>query len=131
MITLKEFNKELGMIKFKISKLYNDRLQETISEENYKEIYNKLIKSRKELSENMKILENEKNNINKDSENISNIKEIKKILKNLDGTSLTEEDIGELIEKIYLYDNHIHIFYKFEKMPSKIIPVNIERSMTV
>lgn len=118
---LKEFNKELGMTKFKISKLYNDRLQESISEENYKKIYNELINSRKELTENIEMLENEKNNINDDSKTKSKITKIKKILKNLDKEFLTEEDIGELIEKIYLYDNHIHIFYKFEKIPSRII----------
>ena len=118
---LKEFNKELGIIRFKISKLYNDRLQESISEEDYKKMYNSLTKRRKELSEDIEILENEKNNINNDSENISKIKEVKNVLKNLDKEFLTDEDIGEIIEKIYLYDNHIQIFYKFEKMPSKII----------
>ena len=84
-------------------------------------MYNSLTKRRKELSEDIEILENEKNNINNDSENISKIKEVKKVLKNLDKEFLTDEDIGEIIEKIYLYDNHIQIFYKFEKMPSKII----------
>lgn len=118
---LKELNKELGMLKFKISKLYNDRLQESVSEENYKKLYNDLTKSRKELSEDIENLENEKAKINSDSENISKIKEIKKILKNLDKEVLTEEDIGELIEKIYVYRDHIHIFYKFEKIPSKKI----------
>lgn len=118
---LKEFNKELGIIRFKISKLYNDRLQESISEDDYKKMYNALTKRRKELSEDIEILENEKNNINNDSENISKIKEVKNVLKNLDKEFLTDEDIGEIIEKIYLYDNHIQIFYKFEKMPSKII----------
>ena len=118
---LKELNKELGMLKFRISKLYNDRLQENIPEENYKKIYNDLTKSRKELSEDIESLESEKAKINNDSENISKIKEIKKILKNLDKEFLTEEDIGELIEKVYLYKDHIHIFYKFEKMPSKRI----------
>lgn len=118
---LKELNKELGMLKFRISKLYNDRLQESISEENYKKLYDELTKSRKELSEDIEGLKNEKVKINSDSENISKIKEIKKILKNLDKEILTEEDIGELVEKIYVYRDHIHIFYKFEKIPSKKI----------
>lgn len=118
---LKELNKELEMLKFRISKLYNDRLQENTSEENYKKLYNDLTKSRKELSEDIENLESKKVKINNDSENISKIKEIKNILKNLDKEILTEEDIGKLIEKIYVYKDHIHIFYKFEKMPSKRI----------
>ena len=118
---LKELNKELRILKFKISKLYNDRLQENISEENYKKVYNDLTKSRKELTEGIESLENEKVNLHNDSKNISKIKEIKKKLKNLNKEILTEEDIGELIEKIYLYKDYIHIFFKFEKIPSKKI----------
>ncbi len=120
-IKLKEFNKELGMIRFKISKLYNDRLQESVSEENYKKSYNELIKKRKELTEDIENLENEKERITNDDENIERIKKVKKILRNIKKDTLSEEDISELIEKIEIYEDHIHIYYRFEKMPSKII----------
>ena len=118
---LKEQNKELGVLRFKISKLYNDRLQENISEEKYKKIYNELSKERNEKIKEIESLESEKKKINNDDENISKIEEAKQILKKIDKGSLTEKDIGELIEKIYVYKNQIHIFYKFEKMLSQKI----------
>ena len=49
------------------------------------------------------------------------IKKVKKILKKLDKESLSEDDIGEMIDKIYLYEDYIHIFYKFQDIQSKII----------
>ena len=113
---LKECNKEQGIIKSKISKLYNDRLLENISEENYKKTYEELTRSRKDLSEKIEILNSEKKNIHNESKNLLKIKEIKNIFKNLNKDFLTNEDIGELIEKIYLYDNYIHILYKFKKI---------------
>lgn len=120
-IKLKELNKELGMLGFKISKLYNDRLQGSITEEGYKKLYNKLTDKRKELSEIIENLEKEKVKLNDEDENLSKIKDIKKILKNLDKDILSETDIGELIEKIEIHDDCMHIFYKFKEMPSKII----------
>lgn len=116
-----EINKELGMLRFKISKLYNDRLQENITEEYYKSNYEKLVNTRKELTNQCEILEKQKNKINGTNENMLRIKKVKKILKKLDKESLSEDDIGEMIDKIYLYEDHIHIFYKFQDIQSKII----------
>lgn len=117
---LKDLNKELGLLKFKISKLYNDRLQESISEENYIKLYKELIQKRKVINEMIEMLEDEKEKVNCD-ENISKIKRVKKILKNLNKDILSSEDISELIKKIEVCENNIHIYYKFDKMPSKKI----------
>lgn len=120
-IRLKEINKELGILRFKISKIYNDRLQGDVSDEGYIKSYNLLTTTRKELSDKVEILENKKKRIKNEDENIQKINDIKKILKKLDNETLTQEDIGELIEKIEIYENNIHIFYKFETMETKII----------
>ena len=42
--------------------------------------------------------------------------------------TLSEEDIGELIKRIEINHNSIHIFYNFESMKAKKIPVKIEHS---
>ncbi|MBQ2937884.1 MAG: recombinase family protein [Clostridia bacterium] len=119
-IQLKELNKELGLLRFKITKLYNDRLQESILEENYKKLYKELTQKRKDIREIIKNLENEKEKLNS-NENIAKIKKVKEILKNLNKDILSNEDISELIDKIEVYENYIHIYYKFEKKPSKIV----------
>jgi len=117
---LKDLNKELGLLKFKISKLYNDRLQESILEENYKKLYKELIQKRKDINDIIENLESEKEKINSD-DNIAKIKKIKKILKNINKESLSKEDISELVNKIEVYENYIHIYYKFEKIPHRKI----------
>ncbi len=118
---LKILNKDLGILKFKISKLYSDRLQESISEETYKNKYKDLTDKRTELKETIKKLEEDKDRLNSENKNAVKIKQIKKILKNINKDTLSMEDVGELIEKINVFENNIHIFYKFENMPSKII----------
>lgn len=119
--TSKEMNKKLGMIKFKISKLYNDRLQNNIDEELYKNTYKQLTEKRAELNASLETLEISKKKILDENENMNKFDKIKKILKNLNKDTLSSEDISELIEKIIIYSDHIHIFYKFERIPPKII----------
>ena len=123
---LRNTNKELGMLRFKISKLYNDRLQEKISEESYKIHYSTLINKRKELTEKLDNLENEKEKIKNNDEIIIKIQKVKNILKNIDKNNLSDEDIGELIKRIEINQDTVHIFYNFENMESKEIPVVIE-----
>jgi len=125
---LKDTNKELGMLRFKISKLYNDRLQEVVSEENYKKRYDALINKRKELTEKLDALEKEKEKIKDNDEIVIKIEKVKNILKNINKDTLSEEDIGELIKRIEINHNSIHIFYNFESMKAKKIPVKIEHS---
>ena len=125
---LKDTNKELGMLRFKISKLYNDRLQEVVSEENYKKRYDALINKRKELTEKLENLEKEKEKIKDNDEIVIKIEKVKNILKNINKDTLSEEDIGELIKRIEINHNSIHIFYNFESMKAKKIPVKIEHS---
>ena len=65
----------------------------------------------------------EKISLNNDKANIDKIKKVKKILKNINKDVLTEEDIAELIKKIEVYENCIHIYYNFKNMETDIIPV--------
>lgn len=116
---LKELNKELEMLKFRVSKLYNDRLQENISEENYKKSYNELTDKRKQLVRYIQDLEGKKIEINT-NKGLLKIEEIQRILKKLDKNTLTEEEIGKLISKIYINKNYIHIFYKFKIQSVKL-----------
>ena len=122
-IKLKGLNKELGMLRFKIGKLYNERLQDSITEEVYKTKYKELTENRNNLNSLINELEEEKISLNNDKANIDKIKKVKKILKNINKDVLTEEDISELIEKIEVNENCIHIYYNFQNMNSDIIPV--------
>lgn len=79
---LKEINKNLGIVRFKISKLYNDRLQENIDEQTYKKSYEILTKSRNEITGLIEKLENDKKQFS--DESISKYKKVKKTLKELD-----------------------------------------------
>ena len=122
-IKLKGLNKDLGMLRFKIGKLYNERLQDSISEEFYKTKYKELTENRNNLNSLINELEEEKISLNNDKANIDKIKKVKKILKNINKDVLTEEDISELIKKIEVYENCIHIYYNFKNMETDIIPV--------
>ena len=82
------------MLRYKISKLYNDRLQEVVSEENYKKRYDALINKRKELTEKLDDLEKEKEKIKDNDEIVIKIEKVKNILKNINKDTLSEEDIG-------------------------------------
>ena len=118
---IEQLNKELGMIKFKISKLYNDRLQNAITEESYKDTYKKLTEKRKRISDLIKKTEEERDIILNENETIKKLRHIKKILNNLNSDSLSSEDITELIEKILVYHDKIHIFLKFKKIKPETI----------
>lgn len=124
----KDVDKELSMVKFKISKLYNDRLLEKISEENYKTEYNKLIEKRKKVNNIKEDLENRIDSMNQKDKDLDKYKKVKSILRKLKKNDLTSEEIGELIERIEINKDYIHIFYKFENMKSSKFPAIIEHS---
>ena len=82
-----------------------------------------LTENRNNLNSLINELEEEKISLNNDKANIDKIKKVKKILKNINKDILTEEDISELIKKIEVYENCIHIYYNFQNMNTDIIPV--------
>ena len=118
---LKTLNKDFEILKFEISKLYSNRLQESISEESYQNKYKDLTNKRIELNRTIKRLKEDKENIKNESKNTVKINQIEKILKNINKDTLSLEDVGELIEKIDIFEKKIHIFYKFENITSKFI----------
>lgn len=118
---LNNINKELSIITFKISKLYNDRLLENINEDEYKSAYLKLVEERKIKTSEVNKLTNTIEELDTSCDEINEYKRIKNALKRLKKDTLTEEDIGQLIDKIEIYDNEIHIFYKFRNMESQKI----------
>lgn len=117
---LEEYNKQLGMLKFKISKLYNDRLVGNISEVNYKKIYTDLADKRKEITSIVYTLENKRQKLNNEDESADKIEKVKMILRNFNRDTLSDDDVSELIEKIEIYENYIEIYYKFKKIPAVI-----------
>lgn len=114
--TLKSINKDLNMIRFKISKIYNDRLQESISEEEYIKVYYNLNEKRNIMVSDIQKLEKEKEEIHDENKNVEKIEKIKKIIKNINQETLSQADLDDLIEKIEIYENNIQIYYKFKKM---------------
>lgn len=120
---LEEQSKKQGLearkITFKISELYNDRLNGEIGEEEYKQKYEMLTEARKKMnSEKEKVdLEIVKFQ-NKDSD-VKKINKVKKIIKSLKSEDLTQEDIEELISKIELGMDYLCIHYKFEDIDSQ------------
>lgn len=117
----KEQDKNLRKITFKISKLYNDRLNGIINEEDYKNQYSKLVEERKkaiEEKENTDLEIREFQNRNCDMEKIT---KIKSIIKNLKSEDLTLDEVRELITKIELGKGFIYIHYKFEDINTQDI----------
>ena len=118
---MKKISRKTSEIAFKISKLYNDRLSGNITEEEYKNIYSKFTYEREQLTKDKEFLENEIEEMKNSDENIKKYKKVKSLLKKINKNTLTEEDVSELIDRIEIGNNEIHIFYKFEKMDSSII----------
>lgn len=118
---IKKLSNDIRKINFEISKLYNQRLLEDISEEEYANSYKKVVQIRKELNNEMKNKEEELSQIEINGETNQKYEKAKKILKYLNTESLSEEDIGELIDRIEISGHNIHISYKFEDMESDTI----------
>ena len=117
----KEQDKDVRKITLKISKLYNDKLDGIINEQEYKKQYLQLVEERKKATK-----EKEKTNLqiiafqNKNCD-IEKITKIKTIIKNLNSEDLTLEEVRELIKKIELGKGFIHIHYKFEDINTQEI----------
>lgn len=106
----KEQDMEARKVTFKILKLYNDKLNGKISEEEYKKQYLQLLENRKKAN-----IEKENTDLeikNFQNNNINN--KINKTIEQLTSEDLTSEDIEQLIKKIELGKDYINIYYKFK-----------------
>lgn len=112
---LKELNFSLSQVNLRISSLYNQRLLEKISEEEYRNKYNSLSCQRKEVSNLIEIKEKEIQSENEKLNKLCNKKTFFKKLEKLEKKDLKEVNLGELIEKIEVYNNEININFNFFK----------------
>ena len=113
---LKQLNISFEQLKFRIASLYNQRLLEKISEDEYKNKYTNLSKQRKELSEK---INNKKNEIESEKDKINTINNKKDILKKIE--KIEKKDfqninIGDVIEKIEIFKNDVIIKFKFSEL---------------
>ena len=113
---LKQLNISLGQINFRITSLYNQRLSEKVSEDDYKNRYNTLIEQRKDLSDNIadkeKEIKNEKNKLNTLNEKKSILKKIER----LDKKDFKNVNFEELIEKIEVLKKEIQVNFNFAEV---------------
>ncbi len=122
----KEQDIEVRKATFKISKLYHDRLNGKISEEEYKKQYAQLLEDRKNANIQKEKADLELRKFRKKNDDINKTNKIKKIIKSLTSKDLTLEDIEQLIVKIELGKGSIYIHYKFEDIDEKKNPAMIE-----
>lgn len=107
--------REKGKVMFKISSLYNDRLEHKINEEEYKNHYKELINERNKLDKQLEdILKNEQM-IENSSEIRENIKQIRKAYKKITINKFDKDDFKFLINKIELGNDIIKIDFKFKE----------------
>ena len=111
---------------FKISQLYNDRLNEEISEDDYKKQYEYLLKERKQYNNEKNYTEQEIEKFEDKNINIGKSNKVKKIIKSLTNESLTSEDIEKLITKIELGKGFIYIHYKFKDIDRQRLPTTLD-----
>ena len=115
-IQYNEIEETLDKLKFRITSLYNQRLQDKIDENQYKEEYKKLSFKRNELIEK---LEKEKLKINEEEKKIKSVNEKSKIIKRLKKFNLeklNEEELKNIIERIEVYKNEINVEFLFTEI---------------
>ena len=126
LVKSKSLDMEARKITFKISKIYNDRLNDEINEDEYRKQYLQLIEERKKVNVEKETTDSEVEKLQNNNSDLQKIKKLKKIIKSLNKESLDPEDIKELIKKIELGEGFIRIQYKFEDMENQKNPVSIE-----
>ena len=117
---IKGQDKELRKIMFKISQLYNDRLNGAINEEQYKEQYKIYINNREEIEKNKKKMEIElKFFKNTDIQQTSKKNIIKDFLNKIKNNDFTSEDAKEIIKNIEIGKGFIIIHFNFSDIEEK------------
>lgn len=106
---------EKRKILFKISSLYNDRLDKKINDEQYKSNYDILINERNKIDKLLQESKENKKLISKEEkEEKEKYKEIKKMYRKMSINELEKEDFKKLIKKIELINDTINIEYNFK-----------------
>lgn len=105
--------KNLGRINFRITSLYNQRLSNNISEDEYKDRYSTLLNQRKDAQDKINCIEKE---IEDNKLKLNTLKEKKNILKKI--SKIEKEDLKnfnmeELIKKIEVFKNEVYIYFNF------------------
>ena len=110
---LDELRNILNKINFKIMSLYNQRLSDEITEEEYKDRYKTLLEERKELSENVTDKENEIKNKTTELNTLSQKKSVLKKIEKLEKKDFKDIKFEELIQRIEVFDKEINVKFNF------------------
>lgn len=106
----KQLLKKLNEIKFNILKIYNDRLCENISENQYKIKYEELVSERNKLNND---LEGENKKISDMQDRILILEDINNILDRFNQKIFWKKDIKKLIKKVRINNENLIIDYTF------------------
>lgn len=110
-----QLENEKRKILFKISSLYNDRLDKKITDEQYKSNYDILIKERNRIDKLLQESKENKKNISEEEKNEKEkYKKIKKTYRKMSINELEKEDFKQLIKRIELTNDTINIEYNFK-----------------
>ena len=110
-----KLEKEKTAIIFKITSLYNDRLDKRISEEQYKKSYNELVNERNKIDKLLKDVLSNEQRIEDEGNVKEKIKEMKRAYRKLSINQFDYEDLAGLIKKIELTNNTINIQFTFNQ----------------
>lgn len=113
---LKELKNLLNKVNFKISSLYNQRLSEKISEDEYKNRYNSLLEQRKEYSVKTTEKEDEINNENKKINTLNEKKSVLNKIAKLEKKDFKDINFGELIDRVEVFKKEVNIKFNFSEV---------------
>ncbi len=104
----------LRKINFKITSLYNQRLSESINEDEYKNRYNALTEQRKSITE--KISQTEKKMEDNKLNTLSQKKNLLKKISKLEKSDFRNFEVKELIKKIEVLKKEVYIYFNFSEV---------------
>lgn len=110
-----ELEKAKTTITFKITSLYNERLDKRISEEQYKKSYNELVNERNKIDKLLEDVCINEQRIEGEGDVKEKIKEIKRAYRRLSVNQFDYEELVALIKKIELTNDIIKIQYTFKQ----------------
>lgn len=118
---VKKIESDIKKINFDISRLYNNRLLNKVTEDSYIDLYKENVQKRNELNKLKEMKEKEIEDLKNIGNDIERYEKVKDILTHLNEDTLTEEEIGEIIEKIEISESYIRILFTFADMNPEII----------
>ena len=100
---------------FKISALYNERLDKKISETEYQNKYKSLILARNKIDKSLEEISNNEQSIVNEGKLKDDLKKIRKAYRKISLDKFTKEDLKALIKRITLSGEEIKIEYTFNE----------------